>query len=53
MILYNGILNYEGASTSMGHSGPHFKLIYLVSMGYEGWIDFEFIFVHKAILIIM
>ena len=37
----------------MGPSGPRSKLIYLVGMGYEGWIDFRFTFVHKGILVIM
>ena len=37
----------------MGPSGPRSELIYLVGMGYEGWIDFRFTFVHKGILVIM
>ena len=37
----------------MGHSGPDFELIYLVGMGYEGWIDFRFTFMHKGVLVIM
>ena len=36
----------------MGPNGPCFELIYLVGMGYEGWIGFKFTFVHKGILII-
>ena len=36
----------------MGPNGPHFELIYLVGMGYEGWIDSKFTSVHKGILII-
>ena len=37
----------------MGPSGPRSELINLVGMGYEGWIDFRFTFVHKGILVIM
>ena len=37
----------------MGPNGPRFKLIYLISMGYEGWISSKFTFVHKGVLIIM
>ena len=36
----------------MGLSGPRSKLIYLVGMGYEGWIDSTFTFVHKGVLVI-
>ena len=46
-------MDYEGASTPMGPSGPHFELIYLGSMDYEVWIDFRFTFVYKGILVIM
>ena len=52
MILYNGILNYEGASTPMGPSGPRLKLIYLIGMDYEGRISWRFTFVHKGALVI-
>ena len=37
----------------MGPSGPRFKLIYLISMGCEGWISSKFTFVHEGVLIIM
>ena len=37
----------------MGPNGPHSKLIYLVGIGYESWIDSRFTFVHKGILVIM
>ena len=46
-------LVYEGASIPMGPIGPHSELIYLVGMGYEGWIDYTFTFVHKGVLVIM
>ena len=36
----------------MGSSGPYYELIYLVGMGYEGWIDSMFTFVHKGVLVI-
>ena len=36
----------------MGLSGPHSQLIYLVGMGYEGWIGSNYTFVHKGILVI-
>ena len=45
-------MDFEGVSISMGPNGPCFELIYLVGMGYEGWIGFKFTFVHKGILII-
>ena len=45
-------LDYEGASILMGPSGPHFELIYLVGMGYEGQIGSKFTFVHKSVSII-
>ena len=37
----------------MGPNGSCFELIYLVGMGYEGWIDSTFTFVHNDILVIM
>ena len=37
----------------MGPSGPCSKLIYLVGMGYEGWIGYKFTFVYKDVLVIM
>ena len=46
-------LDYEGANTPMGPSDPLFKLIYLVGMGCEGWIDSSFNFVHTDVLVIM
>ena len=68
MILYSGILNqlqnwimrelvfleldYEGANIPIGPSDPHYELIYLVDMGYEGRISSRFTFVHKSILVI-
>ena len=42
-------LDSEGASIPMGPSGPRFKLIYLVGMGYEGRIGFPFTFVYKGV----
>ena len=36
----------------MGPSGPCSKLIYLVGMGYEGWIGYKFTFVYKDVLVI-
>ena len=38
-------LDYEGASIHMGPNGPCFELIYLLDMGYEGWIGYRFTFV--------
>ena len=46
-------MDYKGASIPMGSNGPRFKLIYLISMGYEGRIGSTFNFVHKGILVIM
>ena len=46
-------MDYEGVSTLMGLNGPHFELIYLVDMDYEGQIGSRFFFVHKGILVIM
>ena len=46
-------LDFEGLSISMGPSGPHSELIYLVGMSYEGWIGFRFTFVQKGVLVIM
>ena len=46
-------LDSKGASTPIGPSGSCFKLIYLVGMGYEGWIDSRFTFVHKSVFVIM
>ena len=45
-------MDFEGVSIHMGLSGPCFKLIYLVGMGFEGRIDSTFTFVHKGILVI-
>ena len=45
-------LDYEGTGIPIGPNGPHSKLIYLVGMSYEGWIDSRFTFVHKGILVI-
>ena len=36
----------------MGPSGPHTKLIYLISMSYESQISFRFTFVYKSVLVI-
>ena len=54
LILYIDIestseLDYEGSGTLMGPNGPCSKLIYLVGMGYEGWIGFRFTFVHEGV----
>ena len=46
-------MDYEGVSIPMDPSGPRSELIYLVDMGYEGWIDSKFTFVHNDVLIIM
>ena len=46
-------MDFEGASISMGPSGPCSELIYLVGIGYEGQIDYRFTFVHKSVLVIM
>ena len=46
-------LDYEGANTPMGPSGPYSKLIYLVGMDYEGQISSRFTFVHKGVLVSM
>ena len=46
-------MDFEGASTPIGPNGPHFELIYLVGMDYEGRIDSRFTFVHKGVLVIM
>ena len=46
-------MDSEGASTLMGPNDPHFKLIYLVDMDYEGRIGSKFTFMHKGVLVIM
>ena len=46
-------MDFKGASTLIGSSGPRFELIYFVGTDYEGWIDFRFTFVYKGILVIM
>ena len=45
-------LDFEGASTPMGLSGPRFELIYYDDIVYEGSIGSQFIIVYKGILII-
>ena len=45
--------HFEGANTSIGPSGLHSELIYLVGTNYEGEIDSRFTFVHKGVLVIM
>ena len=45
--------DYEGASTPMGSSSPQSKLLFLDGTVYEGWMGFQFTFVHKDILVIM
>ena len=45
-------LDFEGISIPMDPNGPHFELIYLIGMGYEGHIGSWFTFVHKDILVI-
>ena len=37
----------------MGPNDPHFELIYLVSMNYEGRISSKFTFMHKDVLVTM
>ena len=37
----------------MGHGGPRSKPIFLDDMVYEGWISFQFTFVHKGIFVSM
>ena len=39
-------------SISIGPSGPHFELIYPVSIGYEGRIAIRFTIVYKGLLAI-
>ena len=46
-------MDFKGVTTPMGPNGPHSELIYFVGIGYEGWIDSKFTFVHKGILVIM
>ena len=46
-------LDFEEASTSIGPSGPRFKLIYHDDTVYESWIGSWFIIVHKSVLVIM
>ena len=36
----------------MGPNDPCFELIYLLGMGFEGWIDYRFTFVRNCVLII-
>ena len=45
-------LDFEGASTPMGPSSPHYELIYHDDTFYEGYINSRFILVHKGILVI-
>ena len=40
--------DFEGANTLMGPSGPYFELIFLGDIVYEGWMGFQFPFVHKG-----
>ena len=37
----------------MGPNGPYFELIFLDDTVYEGWMRFQFIFVHKGVLVII
>ena len=37
----------------MGSSSPQSKLLFLDGTVYEGWMGFQFTFVHKGILVIM
>ena len=37
----------------MGPNDLRFELVYLVGIGYEGWIGLMFTFVHKSVLVIM
>ena len=34
----------------MGPNGPHFELIFLDGMVYEGWMSYYFTFLHKGVL---
>ena len=36
----------------MGPNSSCSELIYLIGMGYEGWIDSRFTFVYKSVLVI-
>ena len=36
----------------MGLSGPHSELIFFDDTVYEGWMSFQFTFVHKGVLVI-
>ena len=45
-------MDSEVASTPMSLISPRFKLIYHVSMVYEGWINSTLNLVHKGILVI-
>ena len=36
----------------MGLNGPCFELIFLDDTVYEGWMGFQFTFVHKGVLVI-
>ena len=44
--------DYEETSTPIDPNGPCFELIFLVNMAYEGWMGFQFTFVHKGFLVI-
>ena len=37
----------------MGPNGPYFELIFLDGTVYEGWMGFQFTFIHKRVLVIM
>ena len=45
-------MDFEGANTPIGPSGPCSELIYLICMDNEGRIDSRFTFVHKGVLTI-
>ena len=36
----------------MGVSGPRSELVFLYDKVYEGWMGFQFTFVHKGVLVI-
>ena len=44
-------MDFKGASTPMSPNDLYYELIYHDDV-YESWIDFEFILVHKGVLVI-
>ena len=45
--------DYEETNTHMDSYGSHSELIFLDDTIYEGWMDFQFTFVYKGVLVIM